>query len=90
MESASRLESTNALIILAFEEKVDLGSCWSVAFEWCANQGLLGLRSRRQIIECFACQNWRLVDIWLYQFVGRLDRRSLEGKSSGQVGHCRS
>jgi len=39
MESASYLEGANTLVVLAFEEEVDLWFRWCLPLEWSANEG---------------------------------------------------
>ena len=88
VESPSGLESTDALVVFAFEKEVDLRSRWPLVFERGTDQGLGGLRSRRNVIEGSTCQYWRFVNVVLDKFVGRLHRGSDQGERLGDVSHC--
>ena len=77
VKSSSRLESTNFLLILAFEEEIDFRLCIvttevPVLTEF-AFRFSFRLRRRCDTVQCLASYNWRAVDMLLDSLVGSLD-----------------
>lgn len=73
------LEGTDPLVILTFEEEVELGVGWSLALKGGSGQFLRGLRCRGDGIEGLAGEEGSAVHVGLDEGVGGMNSRGSQG-----------
>ena len=87
VEGSACLESTNLLVILAFEVEVYLRVGGGLAFPGSSFQGIRGLGVACQVGDGVAGYDWGLVDVLFDCRVGCLHRLAGQGGTLRWVGH---
>lgn len=89
MEGTTSFESADSLLILAFEEQLDIQSCRTTRLLLATGLPFISFCLRRACdsIDGFACCDWRTIDIGLDSSVSCLHRLSGERRAALVVGH---
>ena len=87
MESTSYFESANTLVILAFEEEIDLRFCRRLPFERSADKSLRTLRCRCKFREGGRCQYRGSMHVRLDSFMSILDGGALQRQGVRSLCH---